>query len=143
VKQSDAARQLLAVARDHDALERLWVCSPHVGELLVLRGEPAVKLVHSTSRRKIATPLERHAHDLAEAGIDAMNMHHTEWTAGLVSLFHRFGIKAFAWDTQEARHLRAVLRMDIDGVYSDHPDRMVAVVREWELHPEVGSDPAT
>jgi hypothetical protein len=32
---------------------------------------------------------------------------------------------------QEVRHLRAVLAMGIDGVYSDHVDRMVATVAEW------------
>ena len=48
-----------------------------------------------------------------------------------VSLFHRFGVLAFAWDVQEVRHLRAVLRMGIDAVYCDRPDRMVATVSEW------------
>ena len=85
--------------------------------------------MHSTRRQKIDVPLERHAHDLSEIGVDAINLHHTEWTAGLVSLFHRFGVKAFAWDTQETRSIRAVLRMGIDAVYCDRPDRMVAVVR--------------
>jgi glycerophosphoryl diester phosphodiesterase len=132
LKEGRAAEQLLAVARGHDALERLWVCSPDVEELRALRPERAVRLVHSTGRRKITTPLERHAHDLSELGVDAMNLHHTEWTAGLVALFHRFGIRAFAWDAQEARMIRAVLRMRIDAVYCDRPDRMVAVVREWE-----------
>ena len=77
-------------------------------------------------------PLERHAFDLAAIGIDAMNMHHSEWTAGLVSLFHRFDVRAFAWDAQEVRQLRAVLRMGIDAVYCDRPDRMVATVGEWD-----------
>jgi glycerophosphoryl diester phosphodiesterase len=110
----------------------LWVCSPSLDELRALRDERAVKLVHSTRKRRISVPLERHAHELAEAGVDAMNMHHTEWSAGLVSLFHRFGVRGFAWDTQESRHLRAVLRIGIDAVYCDRPDRMVAVVGEWE-----------
>ena len=90
-----------------------------------------MKLVHSERRNSIGTPLERHAFDLASAGLDAMNMHHTEWTAGLVSLFHRFEVKAFAWDAQEVRHLRAVLAMGIDAVYCDRPERMVATVSEW------------
>ena len=131
VKAADAAGSLLQVARDSGALERLWVCSPDVELLRMLRDEPRVKLVHSDRRRAIATPLERHAYDLASAGIDAMNLHHTEWTAGLVSLFHRFDIRAFAWDTQEVRHIRAVLQMGIDAVYCDRPDRMVATVSEW------------
>jgi glycerophosphoryl diester phosphodiesterase len=132
LKEPAAGEPLLAVARRYGALERLWVCSPDVEELRPLRPERAVKLVHSTRRRKITSPLERHAHDLSELGIDAMNLHHTEWTAGLVALFHRFGIRAFAWDTQDARTIRAALRMQIDAVYCDRPDRMVAVVREWE-----------
>lgn len=131
VKTADAAEGLLEVARAHDALERLWVCSPDTELLHSLRAEKRVKLVHSDRKNSIGAPLERHAFDLAEAGIDAMNFHHTEWTAGLVSLFHRFEVRAFAWDTQEARHIRAVLAMGIDAVYCDRPDRMVATVSEW------------
>ncbi len=131
VKAPEAAEPLLAVARGHGALERLWLCSPDVALLVRLRSEPAVKLVHSTRRRAVATPLERHAHDLATAGIDVINLHHSEWTAGLVSLFHRFDVKAFAWDTQEVRHIRAALRNGVDALYSDNPERLVAVVGEW------------
>lgn len=131
VKSPDAASALVEVARRHAALERLWVCSPDVDVLRPLRTEPLVKLVHSDRRRSIAAPLERHAFELSSIGIDAMNMHHSEWTAGLVSLFHRFEVRAFAWDAQEVRHLRAVLRMGIDAVYCDRPDRMVATVSEW------------
>jgi glycerophosphoryl diester phosphodiesterase len=131
VKRADAAEGLLAVARAHDALERLWVCSPDVDLLRSLRPESRVKLVHSDRRSSIGTPLERHAFELSSAGIDAMNLHHTEWSAGLVSLFHRFDVRAFAWDTQEVRHIRAVLGMGIDAVYCDRPDRMVPTVSEW------------
>jgi glycerophosphoryl diester phosphodiesterase len=139
VKELAVADRLLDVGRRYGALERLWVCTPDLDELRRLRAEPAVKLVHSTRRRRIEVPLERHAHDLSEIGVDAINLHHTEWSAGLVSLFHRFGVRAFAWDTQETRHIRAVLRMHIDAVYCDRPDRMVAVVREFELDPDAGS----
>jgi glycerophosphoryl diester phosphodiesterase len=131
VKTAAAAPALIEVARARGALSRLWVCSPHVDLLRTLREEPEVKLVHSQRRDAIAAPLERHAADLAAIGVDALNLHHSEWTAGLVSLFHRFDVKAFAWDTQEVRHIRAVLRMGIDAVYCDRPDRMVATVSEW------------
>jgi glycerophosphoryl diester phosphodiesterase len=137
VKEAAVAPMLVEVARAHDALTRLWVCSQDLELLRTLRPEPLVKLVHSTRKRAIEAPMERHASDLADLGIDAMNMHHTEWTAGLVSLFHRFGVRAFAWDTQEVRQLRAVLRMGIDAVYCDRPDRMVATVSEWDT----GSEP--
>ena len=119
----------LDVADAVGALERLWVCSSRV-ELLEALGAraPAAHLVHSARRRSIRVPLERHAAELAALGIEVMNMHHTEWTAGLVGLFHRFDVLAFAWDVQEVRHLRAMLAMGVDGIYSDHVDRMVATV---------------
>jgi len=57
-----------------------------------------------------------------------MNMHQSEWTPGLVTLFHRFKVKVFAWDVQEVRHLRAMLALGVDAVYCDHVDRMVDVI---------------
>jgi glycerophosphoryl diester phosphodiesterase len=131
VKSPDAAGALVEVARRYDALERLWVCSPDLEVLRPLRADAAVKLVHSDRRKAIPVPLERHAHELSAMGIDAMNMHHSEWSAGLVSLFHRFDVKAFAWDTQEIRHIRAMLRIGIDAVYCDRPERMVETVNNW------------
>jgi len=131
VKAPEAAAALVEVARRHGALERLWVCSPDVEVLRPLRAEPTVKLVHSDRRKAIPVPLERHAHELSSLGIDAMNMHHSEWSAGLVSLFHRFDVLAFAWDAQEVRQLRAMLRIGIDAVYCDRPERMVETVNSW------------
>ena len=132
VKDPAAARPLVALARSHGAPARTWLCSPDLDALRDLRPDAGdVRLVHSTVRRRLPDSLERHAADLADARVDAMNLHHTEWTKGLVALFHRFGILAFAWDVQEVRHLRAMLSYGVDGLYSDHVERMVAVVAEW------------
>jgi glycerophosphoryl diester phosphodiesterase len=129
-----AGEVVVDVAHAAGALERLWLCSSKPG-LLVQLGEraPAAHLVHSVRRRKIEIPLERHAAQLAELGIGVVNMHRSDWTAGLVGLFHRFEVQAFAWDAQEVRHLRDLLAMDVDAVYSDHVARMVATVTEWSL----------
>ncbi len=133
VKDRAAAGPILDLAEARAATERLWLCSPSARFLRDLREQnrAGAHLVHSTDRRHLSQPLERHAADLASDGIAVMNMHHREWTAGLVTLFHRFEVGAFAWDVQEARHIRAVLAMGIDAVYSDHVDRMVATVREF------------
>jgi glycerophosphoryl diester phosphodiesterase len=120
------------VAAAAGAAPRLWVCAGTLDTLVTLRDlGTGARLVHSTRRRAITGSVERHAARLAEAGITACNMHHTDWTAGLVELYHRFDVRAFAWDVQEVRQLRAVLAMGIDAVYSDHVDRMVATVAEW------------
>lgn len=131
LRHREAARPVIEVAHRFGAEERLWLCSPDESALAELRpNAPHVHLVHSQRARRIDGSMERHAADLAEAGIDAMNMHHTEWTTGLVTLFHRFGLQAFAWDAQEIRQLRNVIAMGVDAVYSDHVDRMVEAVRE-------------
>lgn len=131
LKHREAAEPVIDVARGDGAERRLWLCSPDTATLRGLRPDaPHVHLVHSQRVRRIDGSLERHAADLAEGGIDAMNMHHTEWTTGLVTLFHRFGLRAFAWDAQELRQLRSVIAMGVDAVYSDHVSRMVEAVRE-------------
>jgi glycerophosphoryl diester phosphodiesterase len=123
---------VLEVARDAGAADRLWACAGGIDTLVDLRDHAdGAHLVHSTRRQRISGSVERHASRLSDEGIAACNMHHTDWTKGLVELYHRFDVLAFAWDVQEVRHLRALLAMGIDAVYSDHVDRMVATVAEW------------
>jgi glycerophosphoryl diester phosphodiesterase len=132
VKDPGGARPIVELARGAGDPARTWLCSPNLEMLRALRTDaPDVRLVHSTRRRHLPDSLERHAADLAAAGIDTINLHHSEWNKGLVTLFHRFGVGAFAWDVQEVRYLRAMLSYSIDGLYSDHVDRMVATVAEW------------
>jgi glycerophosphoryl diester phosphodiesterase len=133
LKDPMAVGPTMEVVRQHGIPERTWLCMSTVTMLAQVRSEhPDVNVVHSQRREKIDVGLERHAARLAEIGVHAMNMHHTDWTAGLVVLFHRFGIRAFAWDAHHVRHLRTMLEYGIDAVYSDRVDRMVATVAEWE-----------
>jgi glycerophosphoryl diester phosphodiesterase len=129
-KHAEVIDPMLEVAAAAGAAERLWLCTPVLDRLVPLRDRTTAKLVHSTRKDRIDVPLERHAATLAEHGIDAINFHRNEWTAGLVSLFHRFGVRAFAWDAQEVRHIRALVQMDVDALYCDRPDRLVATVAE-------------
>jgi glycerophosphoryl diester phosphodiesterase len=134
VKDPAAAPQVTDVARAAgiDVLARLWLCH-HDHDLLVSWREqaPEVKLVHSTRLRRFPTGPERHAAELHRLGIDAMNMHHSDWSGGLTTLFHRFGVLAFGWDAQFERVLDELFDMGIDAVYSDHVDRMVEAAVRW------------
>ena len=110
-------------------MPRLWLCEPDVARLRELRPVDAdVRLVNSTKLSRMKEGPERRAAVLSDAGIDAVNLHHTEWTGGLTTLFHRFRRVCFAWDLQFEHVLRAVLRMGIDGVFSDHVDMMVDAI---------------
>jgi glycerophosphoryl diester phosphodiesterase len=107
-----------------DMLQRLWLCAPSWESLLPLRGHGA-KLVDSTSLARMKEGPERRAATLRGNGIDAVNLHHSDWSGGTVALFHRFDRVAFGWDMQEPHILHAALRMGLDGIYSDWIDRMV------------------
>jgi glycerophosphoryl diester phosphodiesterase len=111
---------------DASMLERMWLCHPSF-ELLMSKRDSILhcKLVDSTRLAKIKEGPERRAANLAAGGIEACNMHHTDWNGGLVALFHRFNIVSFGWDMQHESVLENAIRMGLDGVFSDWPDRMI------------------
>jgi len=133
VKDTAAFETLLAVARDHDAATELWVCHPDFELLVRWRAiAPEIHLVNSTSLTDMVAGPERRAADLAGEGIDAVNLRRDEWSGGLTTLFHRFGVRAFGWDAQHVHQLTSLVDMGIDGVYSDHVERMVQVVATFD-----------
>ena len=132
LKDPESAKATVEVVRGVGVPERTWLCVGGMKLLTELReAHDDVRIVHSRRRDTINGSLETHAARLAELGVDAMNMHFTDWSAGLVALFHRFEVRAFSWDLQHVRHLRDALAMGIDAVYSNRVDRMVATVTEW------------
>ena len=92
-----------------------------------------ILLVDSTRLAKMKDGPERRLAQLAELGVVALNMHHTDWNGGLVTLAHRFERLAFAWDAQFDYALTALLRMGVDAVYSDWVDRMVDAARAEQV----------
>ena len=110
-----------------DLMGRTWLCHPDVDVLIALRPRDGdVKLMNSTRLQRLTEGPERRAARLAEFAIDGINLRKDDWNGGLVALFHRFDRVAFAWDLQFDHELRPAFRMGIDGVYSDHVDRMLA-----------------
>ena len=113
---------------DESMLDRLWLCHPNCDLLISSRKLASkCKLVDSTRLVKIKEGPERRAATLAANGIDAFNMHYSDWNGGLVALFHRFNIVSFGWDMQHEAVIDNGIRMGLDGVFSDLPDRIVEV----------------
>lgn len=131
VKDPNAFAPVVAVARaaGADTSTHLWLCHPEWEQVAEWRRKPegrrsGVRLVDSTRLRHMKEGPERRAANLANAGIDAVNLHYLDWTGGLATLFHRFEVLAFSWDAQLPRVLAEQLDLGIDAVYSDHVDRM-------------------
>ena len=127
VKDISAASVMVSQAREFNfPLENLWLCHHNIDDVLQLRRSFSdVRVVDSTRLNKIKEGPEMRAALLAENGVDALNMHISDWSGGLASLVHRFEILAFGWDAQFAPAIETGLRMGLDGLYSDHVDRLV------------------
>ncbi len=124
IKDDAAFEGVISVAREYGAEARLWLCHPDWEVLAEVRSKTSARLVDSTRLKRMKDGPERRAAELAAAGIDAVNLHHSDWSGGLTTLFHRFSRYCIAWDAQHVRIIRDLLRMGIDGVHSDHVDRL-------------------
>lgn len=133
VKDPMVVSEVVAVAsRYPGAPEQLWLCHPNWEIVATWRElHSQIRLVNSTRLEKIEEGPERRAADLAAARVDAINLHHSDWSGGLIAVFHRFGLACLGWDAQYDRQLDHLFNIGIDGVYSDHVDRMVARSRVY------------
>lgn len=104
----------------------LWLGSNQTAQLATWRTAwPDVGLVHSTRLAMLSAGPERHAAALSQAGISAVQMPYPDWTGGLTTLFHRFGIECFGWDAPHGRMLDELIRAGCDGISTIHIDRLV------------------
>lgn len=128
VKTEEVFEETVRVSRAAGAETRLWLCHHDWNVVARWRDQTSARLVDSTRLSRMREGPERRAADIADAGIDAVNLHHKDWSGGLVALFHRFDRFCFGWDAQHGRVVAELVTMGIDGVYSDHVDRMMAAI---------------
>ena len=129
LKDPASAGAIVEVISDVDPslVERTWLCEPSLDRVIELRemfGDTPIRLLQTTRLERIKGTPERRAEYLARHRIDGINLHRTDWSGGLVALFHRFGLFTFGWDMQHEHELRTGLRMGLDAVYSDFVDVM-------------------
>lgn len=133
VKDPAAAPGVIAEARNAGAEDRLWLCHHELEVVASWRGlSDGVKLVDSTRLKRITEGTERRAATQRNVGIDAVNLHQTDWNGGLIALFHRFERFALGWDAQLPRILDELLDAGIDGVFCDYTDRMADALARLE-----------
>jgi glycerophosphoryl diester phosphodiesterase len=109
---------------------KTWLCHPDLTFLEQWIGSVGgANLVHSTRLKALSKGPERHAATLRDLGISTVNMPFPDWNGGLVALFHRFNIFCFGWNLQYPEVLTTGLRMGLDGIFSDWPDRASDAMR--------------
>ena len=125
VKDIAAAARVIDIARLAGAEDRLWLCHPELEVVASWRGlSDGVKLVDSTRLKRLTEGPERRAARQRSLGVDAVNLHASDWSGGLIALFHRFERYSLGWDAQLPRVLDELLDAGIDGVFSDYVERM-------------------
>lgn len=115
-----AADAVVRLADESAARERLWLTYWRIPALAAWRERwPNVRLVHPAMpvRRKAATRL---IENLAEVGVDALNVHWRFCRRGLVEAAHDRGLLMFAWGVKTPRALQKVTEHGVDGAYCDH-----------------------
>ncbi len=128
VKDPDAFEPTVAAAKNVGAEDRLWLCHHEIDQLVTWRHDTSAHLVDSTRLSKIKEGPERRAARQRDLGIDAVNLRNIDWTGGLATMFHRFGRYAFGWDAQHPREIALLLDAGLDGVFSDHVDRLTEAI---------------
>ncbi len=110
-----------------DLVAKTWLCHPDLEMVTAWRERWSdVRLVHSTRLSRLDGGPERHGAVLFDRGIDAVNFRQADWSGGLTTLYHRFGIYCFGWDAHLERVATELLNMGCDAIFSDHVDRMLS-----------------
>ena len=130
VMDADAARAVVAVAREVGDPARLWLCHWNWRVVSRLRAlDPSVRLVDSTRVRVMRTEPRKRAERMVALGIDALNLHWSDWSEPLADAFRAHGRALFGWDAQDETALARLLELGVDAVFSDHVALMMRAIR--------------
>ncbi len=146
VKDASAFGELMRIrhAAGHEVVRRTWLCHPDPSLLADWRSlDVDVRLVASTRRRHLLRRATCAPRSLAAAGIDVVNLRGDTWSRELVGRCHEAGLLTFAWNIQRRRRMRTLLAWGIDGLYSDHTDRLVETLHLERVPSTVTDAPAT
>jgi len=124
IKNSNTADAVLRVAEAHDAAGRLWLFA-HTGvEFEHLGDAHACKTFHA--RNLLGPGRQRHLQVAKDAGIKAINARWMWWQRSIVEQVHSLDLLAFGYDAQRSSSIRRCIDVGLDGMFSDHVDRMHA-----------------
>lgn len=130
VKDPDAARAAIGVAREAGDPARLWLCHYSWRAVAAWRElDRDVRLVDSTRTAVMHTAPRERAERMVALGVDALNLHVSDWSEALVEAFRARGRRVLAWDAQDAATLRRMLALGVDAVFSDHVALMMREIR--------------
>ncbi|MGA7987559.1 MAG: glycerophosphodiester phosphodiesterase [Candidatus Dormiibacterota bacterium] len=130
-----AAAAIVATANEagRSAIGRLWLCSPDVGRLEEWRRlDGDLHLVHSDGawRRLHRGDAASHVRRLRGLGVEVLNLRSRDCLPPVLDACHNNGLGLFAWGVARLSTMRRLIRIGVDGMMSDHVDRMLVALRD-------------
>ena len=131
IKQREIAGQVVEIVRQTDAVRRVTVVSFDLDDLRTAKAaERAVAcgLITSgpdedegqTERDLIASALD--------CGANFISCSHRSVTPTLVRECHLMGLALMAWTMDEPEDIRRMMEMQVDGLVSNHPERVLQML---------------
>lgn len=126
--QPAAADEVMRIAQQHGAADRLWLTYWHLSTLETWRRRwPHAHLVYPTVPLRPGGAI-RLLDRLVEQQVTALNIHHRFCTARLVAQAHSRGLLIFAWGVRTRQPLARLMAHGIDGLFCDDVEGMVEVL---------------
>lgn len=129
VKTTPVASAMVDIAKRYGAAHNLWVVMPETSarELATLDGGHRAitirgEVLRHPKRRRAALAAA------AEIHVEAVNARWMWWNRSIVAEVHGVDMLAFGYDAQHSFSLNRSVRLGLDGVFSDHVDRMIAAL---------------
>ncbi len=117
---------------DPNTAPNVWIASADMELLSLYRTRTSACLVDWGTTVSPDGGLERRAATLHGDGIDAVALPHKEWSAGSIALCHRFGLLAYGWGCEYEREMASLVDNGIDAIQTSFPDRLVAVLQQYQ-----------
>jgi glycerophosphoryl diester phosphodiesterase len=126
IKNRETVDAAVRVATEHGAADRLWVFAHQGIRFEQLGAAHAAMTCHG---RQLIGPSRLTRFRAAQAaGIEAINSRWLWWRRDIVAEVQALGMKAFGYDAQQPSSIRRCLAVGLDGIFSDHVDRMTAAL---------------
>ena len=117
------ARALVSVLANHRATDRALCCSLHFPTLQTLASlRPRIKTGILTSSRLLDP-----AGEIRRARAQAIFQEYSLADRRYVREVHKAGYQFFVWTVNAERDLRRMLKLGVDGIVTDFPERVLAL----------------
>ncbi len=119
IENANSAEEVVIISFHASALRDAQKINPKIPKALLEGGKRAMKRLSGIMDL---------IHRAAEVGADTLNLSSSSITSRLVKESHRTGISVWAWTVDDEAEMKKMVKMGVDGITSNYPQRMNSVL---------------